>query len=338
MSRWLVTQENAQFAVDGLDELRRLAAAGDIDAADMVQAPGKADWIYAGEVPELSRFFPGADTMDDDDEPQRSSPFAMLGTVLVVGVLLLVSLIGVGSIVFFALRATEAPSGMIGEGGLAYSQMLVTEAKAPLYAEPDDRSAIQIRMSKDDSIELLAKRGDWYKARTESGQVGWVSMRHVVPMYLLGGGDVMAEYDPLYNPDRYVDVANATWFQVDQRNKKLTVFRFMIGNSSKYAMTDLVLLAVIKDSKGNELERVEIPVEGVIPPDDSTTVGTLKVEKDSGPDAAPRTLTVFTFDEMAETDPDLALQFTDGVEVLMKTEDFTEAKIDLLQIRAIPRI
>lgn len=335
MSRWLVTQENAQFAVEGLDELRRLAAAGDIDAADMVQPPGRAEWIYAGEVPELSRFFPGADTMDDEDDGPQSSPFALLGTILVGAVLLLVSLVGIASIGFFALNS-GAPPNALGEGGLAFSQMLVTENKAPLYAEPDDRSAIETRLGKDDSIELLAKRGEFYKARTPSGEVGWVSSRHVLPMYLLGGGDVMAEYDPLYNPDRYVQVDNATWFQVDQKNAKMTVFRFMIGNDSKYPMTDVVLLAVIKDSKGNELERVEIPVEGVIPPGDSTTVGTFRAEKDAAPDEAPRTLTQYTFDEMAEIDPDLALQFTDGIEVLMKTEDFTEAKIDLLEVRAIP--
>ena len=40
-------------------------------------------------------------------------------------------------------------------------------------------------------------------------------------------------------------------------------------------MTDLVLLATIKDAKGNELEKVEIPVEGVIGPKESTIEGTL---------------------------------------------------------------
>ena len=107
-------------------------------------------------------------------------------------------------------------------------------------------------------------------------------------------------------------------------------------------MTDLVLLATIKDAKGHELEKVEIPVEGVIGGRESTMVGTLGPPEEKGkpaPDApveTARVLTSSTFDEMAQTDPDLQLRWTSGVEVEMATQEFTNAEIDILELRAVP--
>jgi len=342
MSRWLVTQDNAQFSVEGLDELCRLASSGELDEGDMVQCPGATDWQYASEVPELSRFFGAGGTLDDDDDldwhPRRFGGLGVVGSVAIGAVLVAVIAVGALSMAFFYSRMpTEQDKQLIGgESGLTYSQMLVTNPKTPLLDTPDDKGKTVLSLAKDTKLELLAKRGDFYKARTPSGQEGWVTVHQVVPMYLYGGGEVMAKYDPLYNPDRYVTVKNASWLQLDQKNSQLTVFRFMIDNQSRYAMTDLVLLAVIKDSKGNELERVEIPVEGTIPPSDSSMVGTLAPEDKSDPDAKPRSITEYTFSKLAESDPDLALLYSDGVEVEMSTQDFTEADIDLLQVRAIP--
>jgi len=147
---------------------------------------------------------------------------------------------------------------------------------------------------------------------------------------------VMSEYDPLYNPDRYIVVRNATWLQIDQENTQLTVFRFLLENNSRYPMTDLVLLATIKDSRGNELEKVEIPVEGIIPASDVTMVGTLAEEGDEPELESDRSLTEYTFYQLAAVDPDLQLHYSDGIEVEMRTVDFTEAEIDLLEVRAIP--
>ena len=106
-------------------------------------------------------------------------------------------------------------------------------------------------------------------------------------MFLAGGGaDVREEYDPLYNPDRYVDVLNATWRQLPNPNPRpgdelsdVTVFEFLMRNNARYGMTDLVIEATIKDGKGQELDRVEIAVEGLIPADGHTAVGTLAIGK-----------------------------------------------------------
>ncbi len=339
MSRWLVTQDNAQFGVDTLEDLRRLAASGELEAGDMVQPPGAADWLYAGEVPELSTFFGASGTLDDEDDegdwrPRRG--LGMLGTAAVVIVLLGVLGVGVLSMAFFYARMPVGDEALIGDRGLSYSEMLVTGSGVPLRAEPKEGAREVTKLAKDTRLQLLAKRGDFYRARTSGGEEGWVPVNEVLPMYLLGGGTVMAEHDPLYNPDRYIDVRNASWLQIDQNNSQLTVFRFLVQNQSRYAMTDLVLLAVIKDAKGKELERVEIPVQGVLPASDSTMVGTLAPEDKRDPEARPQSITHFTFQAMAEADPDLQLLYSDGVEVRMTSEDFTEATIDVLEVRAIP--
>ena len=113
----------------------------------------------------------------------------------------------------------------------------------------------------------------------------------------------------------------------------------MLGNDSMYDMTDLVLLATIKDSKGNELERVEIPVEGIIPSEGETMVCTMKPPEgapEGEEEVEPRSMTDHSFQLLAHDDPDLWLLYADGVEVEMTTLDFTEATIDLLELRAVP--
>ncbi|MBW1880699.1 MAG: hypothetical protein JRJ84_20270 [Deltaproteobacteria bacterium] len=342
MSHWLVTQDNTQFTVEDLDELVKLAATGKLGSGDMVQPPGATDWIYASEIPEISRLLgDGGDTLEEDTDDlewrrRGFGGFAAMGTAAAAMLLLGVLVVGTLTAVFFYGRMPTGAESLIGEDGLSYSQMLVTEKGAPVYQKPNAQSATLANLPKDQVLDLLAKRGDFYKVRTAADDVGWIAIDHVLPMYLLGGGVVMSEYDPLYNPDRYIVVRNATWLQIDQENTQLTVFRFLLENNSRYPMTDLVLLATIKDSRGNELEKVEIPVEGIIPASDVTMVGTLAEEGDEPELESDRSLTEYTFYQLAAVDPDLQLHYSDGIEVEMRTVDFTEAEIDLLEVRAIP--
>jgi hypothetical protein len=229
--------------------------------------------------------------------------------------------------------------------------MIVTSPAASLVAEPTDGSRSVASVAKDETLELLAKRGEFYKAKTKAGVEGWIPMTQVIPMYQLGSVDVKQEYDPLYNPDRYVEVENARWMQLPgdkpgQELSNVTVFDFVLSNTSKYPMTDLKIVATIKDAQGHELEKVEIPVEGVVPPDDSTFVGTLGTEpvdengqpkKKKDPNAPPdRVMTTWTFEQMAAGDPELQLRYSSGVAVEMKTEAFANAEIDVVELRAAP--
>jgi hypothetical protein len=336
MAQWLVNQKDNQFGVDSLNALKQLAADGRLGGGDMVQPPGATDWLYASEIPELKGLIREPEDYSGGGMSDTMKTLAALG---VAGGLLLAIVVGTS---LAALAYSQMPSGnesVLGEGGLSYSEMLVTANGAPLHGEPTDGSAALASLDKDSSLELLAKRGDFYKARTKDGKEGWIKTDQVIPMYQLGDRSVQADYDPLYNPDRYVEVGNAAWMLAEGSATK-TVFRFQMTNKSKYDMTDLKLLATVKDGKGAEIERVEFPVVGIIPAasnagDGSTMVGTLMPEdKKHG---EPELLTEATFQERAQTDPDMQLRWVDGVEVEMKTKDFAVATIDLVEIRAVPK-
>lgn len=342
MSQWLVTQGNNQFAVEGLGELERLARAGDLRAGDLIQPPGATDWIYAVEIPELEDLLHQveADFEAEADLAARKRRTAQT-TGVVAAALLAVVFVGAGVMI---TKVQELPTGdevLIGEGGLKYSEMVVTDDGVNLLASPDANAAPKQAVARNSVLDLLAKRRDFYRARTKDGQEGWVRYDQVIPVYQLGNSDVRDEYDPLYNPDRYVEVANASWMQLpEQTEDHTTVFQFMMRNTSQYTMTDLVIQATIKDAKGHELEKVEIPVEGIIPARGSTMVGTLKpdpkAEAQDGDPPKSRLLTQYSFDKMARHDPDLQLRYSAGLEVQMSTSDFTMAVPEILELRAVP--
>jgi hypothetical protein len=340
MAQWLVTQGKQQFSVDGMSEIKKLLRGGDLGAGDLIQPPGTTEWMYVLEVPEL-RALARDDDGDDDSFGTSKAGLAMV-TVGITAFLSLVVVVFGGAMFFFSSRLPTTTEHMIGKGGMySYSQMLVTEVGSGLRGRPEAESAVGTSVPKDQVLELLAKRGDFYRARY-NGAEGWIPVNHVIPIYQLGGENVREEYDPLYNPDRYFEVANASWQQLPDAEENVTVFEFMLQNRSRYAMTDLVILATIKDARGQELERVEIPIEGIIPPEGRTMVGTLVPEepvrskKKAEDEPEPRSLTEFTFRKMAEDDPDLQLAYSAGVSATMTTEDFSNATIDPLELRAIP--
>jgi hypothetical protein len=330
MSQWLVTADDSQFSVDGVGELKQLATEGKVRASDMVQRPGSSEWVYAGELTELSGLFSDSSPPDSDEFELKKSSSS--GTII-AGILIVIALIGGGAIFTMAPKLDDGGKGIFDE--LSYSEMLVTEMGAPVHKEADAGSPVVANLAKDEKVALLAKRGKFYRTRTSAGQEGWIASNKVIPGYLLAGIEVRAELDPLYNPDRYVEIANSSWIQLpDQREDKITVFQFHLRNRAQYVMTDLVLLATVKDAKGSVLEKLEIPIEGDIPSDGSTWVGTLGAEEKTEPS---RSMTKYTLNEMAEDDPELQLRYSDGVEVIMTSEEFTDATIDILELRAKPR-
>lgn len=339
MSQWIVTQGNNQFSVEGLDELEQLARQGRLSAGDMVQPPGTTEWLYVSEIDELAPFVKPGAPVDDDDLDYRRGGNRSLPVVAAVLVALIA--VGGGAMFMFFQQLPRSGDRLLGEGGLGYSEMLVTEPGTGLHKEPLDGSSMAQSTRKDDVLELLAKRGEWYRARSRSGAEGWIPADKVIPMYMLGGEDVREQYDPLYNPDRYVNVLNATWRQLPASNPRpgaelsdVTVFEFLMRNESQYGMTDLVIEATIKDAKGHELDTVEIPVEGMIPAEEHTSVGTLASEIEGEPG---RFLTGATFQQMAEEDPDLQLLWSEGVEVpLGSDEEGVGAEINVVELRAVP--
>jgi hypothetical protein len=341
MSRWLVLRsKDDQFSAGDMAELKDLAQQGRLRGGDLLQPPGADEWMYVEEVPDL-KVLCADDVLDDDDD--FSAGKKRSGGMLKAFFMLII----LGCTATIVTQLDALPQGgeqLIGEGGLEYTEMLVTESSSSLRTKPDGSAAVAVALERNQVLNLMAKRGSFYRAQTKSGVDGWIPHDHVVPVYQFGDASVAEEYDPLYNPDRYFEVANGGWQQLATSDEGVTVFQFFLKNMSNYDMSNLVLLATIKDSRGQEIERVEIPVEGVIPAMGQTMVGTVestekkpkRTSKDDDVEAAPVFMTQHSFALMMEDDPEAAFDYRDGAEVLLESKDFTRASIDPLELRAVP--
>jgi hypothetical protein len=331
----MVNARGNQFSASSLEDLKAIAKRGDLTAGDIVQPPGAAEWIYALEVPELKGSL-RADLEIDLDAPP---PAKEMNPVLKWGLAGVLALVAVGAWGYaLSLRDTIPQAGdleLIGEKGLSFSEVLVTAENGQLHADASESSPAVATMEKSAKAELLAKRGKWYKLRYQ-GKEGYAAVDDVVPAYYFGEEKDKLANDPLYNPDRYVFVRNSSWSLLPEGgNKDITTFTFLMSNDAKFAMTDLKLLAKIKDKNDQVIETKEIAVEGTIPAEFSTMVGTLKADK-KDKTSVDRIMTSSSFEEMQKENPDLVERWVDGVEVRLEAEGFTEAEIELLEIRAVP--
>ncbi len=336
MSRWMINARGQQYSAANMDELRQFAKRGDLSAGDIVQPPGAADWIYALEVPELKGSLRADLDLDEAGPPAKELPPAVKWVAAAV---LAATAIGAWSYAL-DLRATIPQPGDLeligGTSGLSFSEVLVTAENGQLYTAPDANSAVVAPLVKNAKADLLAKRGKWYRLRVD-GKEGYASFDSVIPAYFFGDDATKLAHDPLYNPDKYVYVRNSSWqLAPEGGNKFLTSFTFLLQNDAKFAMTDLKLLATIKDKNDAILETKEIAVEGTIPAEFSTMVGVLHPAKRDR-EGVPRIMTTSTYDEMVKADPTIDPErWIDGVEVRLTSDGFTEAAIELLEVRAVP--
>jgi len=334
MARWRVAQGNQQFTAEDLAELQRFAREGKLGPGDLIQPPGASDWLYAMELPELGSSLRQAPPgMDVERRPMSG---ALRGAIVVA---LLLGIAATGYAIYDVTQHIPKAEQLelLGEH-LKLSEMLVTaDPSANLRAEPADDASQVATAGKDSKVQLKAKRGPWYRIATAQNAEGWVKVDEVVPAYLFADDDTRQDYDPIYNPDRYLSVKNASWMQLpDQQRNNVTVFQFMLENTSRFTMTDVKLLITVRDNKGTVLETKEIGIEGIVLPRAQAMVGTLSPDPKNKEDV-PRLFTDTTFTDMQREDPDLALRWSAGIEVKMESKDFEKANVDLLEVRAVPK-
>jgi hypothetical protein len=336
MARWLVTRGDHQFSAADLSELKTLAQSGQVGPGDMVQPPGTADWLYASELPELAEHFDGDNEVEDIDDDWNTSKSWSRTPIVVV----LLAIVGVGIVGMWnfgqKMPSHEDLEILGGTTGMKLTEMIVSNATS-IQAKPTEGGTPTGSIAKDDTVQLLGKRGSWYEIRNAAGAQGYVKANTVVPAYYFADSETRQSYDPVYNPDRYVFVKNSSWMQLpDQREENITMFQFLLQNKSKFAMTDIKLLATIKDKNDQVIETQEIAISGPIPAHDGVMVGTLMPAKDD-PEGEPRMMTTSMLERLAEKDESLMSRWSDGVELQMTSEGFVEANIDLLQVRAIAK-
>lgn len=333
MSRWMVNVRGQQFSASNMDELKKLAKRGELGAGDIVQPPGASEWLYALEVPELKtalRAEPGSEY--DMTAPAREmSPMLKWASA---GVLVLVA-VGAWS---YALSLSDLPTiedvQLVGKKGLDFTEVLVTAEDAVLRAEANANAAEAGPLPKNAKAELLGKRGEWYRLRHD-GKEGYAKIDQIVPAYYFGNDKDKQEHDPLYNPDRYVSVRNSAWMTVPGQKDEITVFNFLIGNDSRFEMTDLKMVAAIKDKNDKVLEQKEIAVEGPIPAGGGTMVGMIKADP-RDKTSVDRIMTSAYYEKLLGSDPTLAERWVDGVEVTLGSKDTVGAMIEIVEVRAIP--
>lgn len=334
MSRWLVNAGGQQFSAGSIDELRKLARAGDLSAGDIVQPPGANEWLYALEVPELK----GALRVDSSGEYDTSPPSAGSAVIKWVGAAALAG-VAVASWAYAYNLTQTVPAAedleLIGRKGLNYSEVLVTEQGAKLYATASKSAAEVAPLVKNTKAELLAKRGAWYRLRVD-GKEGYAEVDAVIPAYFFADDKTKLDYDPLYKPDQYVQVSNSDWSAPPDGKPGDTIFMFQIRNDSKFAMTDLKLTATIKDARDTVLETREFPVMGIIPANESIMIGTLKTSKKAKASEGGQIMTSKSYEELLATDPTVAERWVDDVEVTLAGAGFEHAAINIVEVRAIP--
>lgn len=313
MSAWLWSRKDEQKGVSTLAELVSMARTGQLKPEDRVRPEGDDHWRAADEIPELRHAL------------MRGGPCGGLARCVLGGALGLLVLLSVLAVTMWSYSEVDTEEQR-------YFQISVA-ASAPLRVRPAQGAEFSGRVEPGELLTLLATRGDHLRVRADSGAEGWITQDQVAPS--LRGGEQLqrAELDPLLHPDRYVTVAHASWMALQDPQGKRAIFEFSLTNQAPLPMTDLVLRATMKDSRGNELERVELEIEGEIPAKSSTPVGTLDDAERPG---QVRRLTRHSFDQLAATDPDIALRYREGIEVELEHRDFVEATVEIVELRALP--
>jgi hypothetical protein len=334
MSRWMVNVRGNSFSAGSMDELKQLARKGDLSGGDIVQPPGATEWMYAVEIPELKASL-RPDTMDGMEFGEASSGgVSPVVKGLVAGVMAIAS-IGMWG---YALNVKNSlPQAeqleLLGQHGLSFSEVLVTGTGAELHADGNASATVVSPLPKNAKAELLAKRGSWYKLRY-NGKEGYAPVDAVIPAYYFADDRTRLDYDPLYNPDKYVYVMNSSWMMpAEYAKKNVSIMSFMLQNDSKFDMTDLRFVATLKDQNGSVLEEKELPVTGVMAPNRSEMVGTLLPAKKG---EEPIVMLTSDLVKMQETDPKITDRWLEGVEVVLPSAQVAEASVVLVEVRAVP--
>lgn len=282
-SPWRITRGDQQFTVKDVAELKLMGVGGKIRPSDLIQRPGGTDWLYATEVPELQGLLKVPKKMDEDEEWGRRRAIIPPKLLKLVSGLLFLGIIIVG---FFGLWTMYrgAPDAdqykLFGdhEGAMSPLAALATES-ANLLREPDSRSAKIGVVNKDDRVDLIRKLGDFYEVETPKGEVGWVGSGQVIPGYMFD--QILADqYDPLFNPDVYLMLANYAWTPVGEEEtpETLTEMQFQLDNPTQYGMAGVMLHITFYDGSDRVMGVKDFEVPRLVPPHENLHVEGIQVD------------------------------------------------------------
>ncbi len=280
-SPWRITRGDQQFTVKDVAELKLMAVGGKILAGDLIQKPGGSDWLYATEVAELKGLIKVQAGAGDDDWKPRG-PLIPRTLARVVSVLLFIGIViaGFGTLYVIWKGAPDAADFKLfgeTEGALGPLEALATES-ATLLREPDSRSGQVGVVDKDSKVALIRKMGDFYEVESEVG-TGWVGTAQVVPGYLFDQ-DLSDKYDPLFNPDTYLQLINYAWTPVGEEDEPetLTEMMFQLANPTDYGMQGTILRLTFFDGADRVMGTQDFEVPRLVPPQDTLHLEGIEID------------------------------------------------------------
>lgn len=277
---WRITRGNDQFQAKDVAELKLLAIGGKIKAGDLIQPPGRSDWLYATEVPELDGLIKAPAMDDDDDWSRKRSPN---NAVRILAILIGIGIVASG---FYGLywvyenRPDATQTTLFGEHENALNPLeaLATE-HAALLKSPDSGSQSIGDVKKDDRVMLVRKLGDFYEVTTGDGTTGWLGTGQVIPGYKFDQ-ELSNKYDPLFNPDNYLQLMNYSWTPSGEEDEPetLTNMLFELSNPTDYGMQGVMLRVTFKDGSDNNIDVKNIEVPRLLPPNGDLFVDGIEID------------------------------------------------------------
>jgi hypothetical protein len=337
MARWLVNQQDRQFAAQDMDELKKLVSDGTISPYDMLQPPGATDWLYICEVDGLKELAQEPEEEEEDISFRKKRSFP-----IPLPLILLAIAAGFGFLSFKNYETYKSVDGkrVFGDG-LALSELVVLRDGTEVYDVPEGN--VVGTLSRDQIIGLLGKRivtketqkEYWYETQLPTSK-GFVHSSKVEAGFYLADPSTSDLYKQLYNPDQFIEVANTAWTRLDPNNPEQTTLGLMVTNNSVFNMTDLVVLTTLSDKNNKVVQKDELRVEGIIPAKKTVWVGMLSPNANS--EEETRIMTDFHYKDLVSNE-DTTLEgwtFTETLNMLVEETGTVSGRIDLIQMRSIP--
>jgi hypothetical protein len=173
----------------------------------------------------------------------------------------------------FQVRRSDGTTGWLGKDDVVPVVIAPMQGMATQYsnllAQPDSSAAKIGEVKGNEVVELLQKKGDFYEAKTASG-TGWLGTSQVLPGYMFS--QVLKErYDPKFNPNAYVQMANYSWTPSGEPDQPetMTNMLFHLVNPTAYGMAGIVLRITFFDGDDKLIATKDFEVPRLLPPAES---------------------------------------------------------------------